>query len=119
MVQKVGFLCGSIVTNDEHVLLTIEGKWLETIVHMTKLEFLDLPHPKQVQLFISICIHIKFRLSTTSTLVGFQENTQQFFSQVETSLKGEALFVSSIINPNDNGQRSVKHKLDFVESKSI
>jgi hypothetical protein len=34
MVQKLGFLCGSIVTNDEHVLLTIESKWLEVIVHM-------------------------------------------------------------------------------------
>ncbi len=60
--------------NDEHVLLTIEGKWLEAIVHMTKFEFLDLPRLKQVQLLISIHIHGKFRLSTTYALVGFQEN---------------------------------------------
>jgi hypothetical protein len=58
MVQKLSFLCGSIATNDKPVLLTIEGKWFETIVHMTKFEFLDLPRPKQVQLFISIVYHI-------------------------------------------------------------
>jgi hypothetical protein len=55
MVQNLCFLHGSIATNDEHVLLTIEGKWLEAIVHMTKSKFLDLPHPKKVKLFISIC----------------------------------------------------------------
>jgi len=43
MVQKLSFLHGSTATNDEHVLLTIESKWLETIVHMTKSKFLDLP----------------------------------------------------------------------------
>jgi hypothetical protein len=47
-VQKLGFLCGSIATNDKANLLTIESKWLEAIVHMTKSEFLDLPPPKQV-----------------------------------------------------------------------
>ncbi len=36
IVQKLGFLHGSITTNDEHVLLTIKCKWLEAIVHMTK-----------------------------------------------------------------------------------
>jgi hypothetical protein len=46
MVQKLGFLCGSMTTNDEPMLFTIEGKWLETIVHRIKFEFLDLPHLK-------------------------------------------------------------------------
>ncbi len=113
-IQKLSFLCGSIATNDELVLLTIEGKWLETIMHMKKLEFLDFPCLKQVQLLISIRIHIKFCLSTTSTLAGFQENIQQFIPQVETSLKGKALFTPSIIIPNDNVQQSVKRKLDFT-----
>jgi hypothetical protein len=72
-IQKLGFVRGFITTNDEFVLLTIEGKWFETIVHMTESEFLDLPCPKQVQLFISIRIHGKFHLSTTSTLVGFKK----------------------------------------------
>jgi hypothetical protein len=36
MVQNLGFLCGSITTNNEHVLLTIEGKWFEVIMHLTK-----------------------------------------------------------------------------------
>jgi hypothetical protein len=35
MVQKLSFLRGSITTNDELVLLIIEGKWFEAIVHMT------------------------------------------------------------------------------------
>ncbi len=60
------------------MLLTIEAKWLETIMHMTKSEFLDLPCPKQVQLLISIHIHGKFRLSTTFAFVGFQTDMQQF-----------------------------------------
>jgi hypothetical protein len=71
--SKIGFLCGSIVTNDEHVLLIIESKWLEAVVHMTKSEFLDLLCPKQVQLLISIHIHDKFRLLITFAFVSFQE----------------------------------------------
>jgi hypothetical protein len=60
------------------VLLTIEGKWLEAIVHMTEFEFLDLPHPKQVQRLISIRIYGKIWLLTTFALINFQENIQQF-----------------------------------------
>ncbi len=60
MVQKLGFLRGSIITNDEPLLLTIEGKWLQAIVHIIESEFLDLPCTKQVQLLISIHIHGKF-----------------------------------------------------------
>ncbi len=75
------------------VLLTIKCKWLEAIVHVTQFEFLDLLHPKQVQLFISIRIHGKFHLSTTFALVGFQENIQQFIPQSETNLKDEVLLL--------------------------
>ncbi len=39
MVKKLIFLHDSIATNDEHVLLIIEDKWLETIVHMIESEF--------------------------------------------------------------------------------
>jgi hypothetical protein len=46
MIQKLSFFRGSIATNDEFVLLTIEGKWLEAIVHMTESKFLDIPCPK-------------------------------------------------------------------------
>jgi hypothetical protein len=85
---------------------------------MTKSKFFDLPHPKQVQLFISICIHGKSCLSTTSTLVGFQKDIKQFISHAKiTSLEGEALVCPSTIISNNNVQRNVKHKLDFVESK--
>jgi hypothetical protein len=119
MVQKLGLLCGSIVTNDEHVLLIIEGKWLATIMHMIEFKFLDLPCPKQVQFLISIHIYGKFRLLITSTLVGFQEDIQQFIPQAKISLKGEAFVAPLTIIPNDYVQLSVKHKLDFVESKLI
>jgi hypothetical protein len=77
-VQKLGFLRDSIVTNDELVLLTIEGEWLEAIMYMTKLEFLDLPHLKQIQFIISIHIHGKFHLSITFAFVGFQKDIEQF-----------------------------------------
>jgi len=52
---------------------------------------LDLPRPKQVQLFISICIHDIFHLLTTFAFVGFQEDIQQFIAQMKISLKGEGL----------------------------
>jgi hypothetical protein len=38
-IQKLGFFHGSIVTKDEPILLIIDGKWLEVIVHMTEFEF--------------------------------------------------------------------------------
>jgi hypothetical protein len=71
---------------------------------MTKSEFLDLARPKQVQFLISICIHGKFHLSTTSVLAGFQKNIQQFIPRAETNLKGKAFVAPSIIIPNDNVQ---------------
>jgi hypothetical protein len=37
--------------------LTIEGKWLETIVHMAKFGFLNLAYPKQVQFLVLIHVH--------------------------------------------------------------
>jgi hypothetical protein len=86
-IQKLGFLHGSIATNDECILLTIKGKWLETIMHMTESKFLDLLHAKQVQLLISIRIHGKFQLSPTFALIGIQEDIRQFIPQRETSLK--------------------------------
>jgi hypothetical protein len=118
-IQKLNFLHGSIVTHDEAMLLIIKGKWLEAFVHMTKSEFLNLPHPKQVQLLILIRIHGKFRLSPASTLVGFQKDIQQFIPRTKTSLKGEAFVVPLKIILNDNVQQSVKCKLNFVESKTI
>jgi hypothetical protein len=33
-VQKSSFFSWFIATNDEHVLLTIEGEWFKVIVHM-------------------------------------------------------------------------------------
>ncbi len=48
MVQKFGFLHGSIVANDKPVLLIIESKWFGVIVHIIESKFLDLLCPKQV-----------------------------------------------------------------------
>ncbi len=69
IVQKLGFFHGLITINDELVLLTIEGKWFEAIMHMIESEFLDLPCLKQVQLFLHI--HNKFQLLPTFAFVGF------------------------------------------------
>jgi hypothetical protein len=73
-----GFLGVPNTTKNGFILLTIEGKWLETIMDMTKFEFLNLAHPKQVQLLVSICVCGKCKFLGTSTLVGFQEDIQQF-----------------------------------------
>jgi hypothetical protein len=84
------------------MLLIIDGKWLEAIVHMRKPQFLDLFRPKQVQFLISIHIHGKFQLSTIFALIGFQEDIQQFIPQAKTNLKGKGLVAPSTIIPNDN-----------------
>jgi hypothetical protein len=47
-VHKSCFFHGLIATNVGSMLMTIEGKWHEAILHMTKFEFLDLAHPKQI-----------------------------------------------------------------------
>ncbi len=77
-VHKLSFLRSSIATNDGPILLTIEGKLLEAIVHMTKFEFINLGHSKQVQLLVSICVFSIFQLSSTFSFINFQENIQQF-----------------------------------------
>ncbi len=69
-VHKSSFLWGSISTNDGPILLTIEGKWFETIMHMTKFEFLNLARLKQVQFLVAIFCG-KFEMLPTSALVGF------------------------------------------------
>jgi hypothetical protein len=62
------FLCATILTSEKHMLLTIEGKWLETIKHMIEFTFLVSLRQKQVQLLISIWICGKFYLLPTSNL---------------------------------------------------
>jgi hypothetical protein len=47
-VHKSSFLPGFTATNDGPILLTIEGKWLEVVMHIIKFEFLNLFHPKQI-----------------------------------------------------------------------
>jgi len=74
-IQKLSFLHGSIATNGEQMLLTIEGKWLEIIVCMTKFEFLDLLHPKQVQFLISIHIHGNFDCRSHLSLLAFKKTS--------------------------------------------
>lgn len=104
----------TITTNEEPMLLTIKGKWLEAIVHMTKFRFLALPHLKQVQFLISIRIHNKFHWSPTFTLIGFHKDNEQFLSKMESSLRGGDLVIifEPIVSKYDV-QCSVKHKIDF------
>ncbi len=74
IVQNQMFLWDSITTKDEFILLTIEGKWLEVIVHMIEFELLNLIHPKQIQFLVSITVCGKFQLSPTVAFIGFQED---------------------------------------------
>jgi hypothetical protein len=73
-VHKSSFLQDSIATKDECTLLTIEGKWLEVVVHMIEFEFLNLTRPKQIQFLVSIHVYGKFQLSPTFALVSFQKH---------------------------------------------
>jgi hypothetical protein len=41
-------------------------------------------------------------LSTTSALIGFQKDIQQFIPLAKTNLKGEGLVAPLAIIPNDN-----------------
>jgi hypothetical protein len=50
--KKVGYLRASIATTKDPIILTIEGKWLEGVVHMLETNFLILQCPKQVQFLI-------------------------------------------------------------------
>jgi hypothetical protein len=60
-IKKVGFLRASIApTIGNHVPFTIEGKWFEAMVGMSKADFFVQPHPKQVQLLIKTKLQGKF-----------------------------------------------------------
>jgi hypothetical protein len=58
-------------------------------------------------------------LSSTSTFFSFQEDIQQFISQVETNLHVKGLVASLAISFSDDVQHNVKYKLDFDELKSV
>jgi hypothetical protein len=70
-IEKIIYLCAFIATNNEHVLLTIEGKWMEAIVYMTISKLFNCLHLKEVQIFNKIHIYGKFWLAHTSIHVGF------------------------------------------------
>jgi hypothetical protein len=55
------------------VFVNIVEKWLEAIVHQSAIEFLVHSWPEQIKLLKNICICGTFTLSTTSYLVGFEE----------------------------------------------
>jgi len=44
--KKARYLCASIATTRDPIILTIESKWLEGVVHMLETNFLILPCPK-------------------------------------------------------------------------
>jgi len=48
--KSMPLLHGSIIMNDERLLITIDGKWLEAFVHITKATFLNLPCLIQIEL---------------------------------------------------------------------
>jgi hypothetical protein len=75
------FVRGTIVTDDNlSVFINIEGRWLEAILHETVVQFLASSRFEQIKLLKSIRIRGTFLLSTTSHLVGFQEQFNFHFS---------------------------------------
>jgi hypothetical protein len=75
IIQKLNFRCGSIVTNDELVLLIIKGKWLEALVHMIEYEFLNLLLLKQVQLLIQFSFMVNFACQPHLLLLAFKSTS--------------------------------------------
>jgi len=73
LVADVIICLTSDVHYNAHILLTTKGKWLEAVVHIIEFEILNLFCPKQVQLFISICVCGKLQLWPT-----FAKNTFKF-----------------------------------------
>jgi hypothetical protein len=55
-----------------------------------------------VQFLVLIHVHGKFQLSATSTLVGLQEDIQQFILEIERNLSAKGLVVPLAINFNDD-----------------
>ena len=72
-------LRASIRYEGEPIPLIVEGKWMEALVHMKELDFLNFPQSIQVQILNKIRIQDENQLTSTFTLVGFQKkkNIQQ------------------------------------------
>jgi hypothetical protein len=81
---KSAFVRGTIVTDENwSVFVNIDGRWLEALIHETTDQFLASSRFEQIKLLKSIRIRGTFLLSTTSHLVGFQEQFQ--FHQYSSS----------------------------------
>ncbi len=76
-IKKARYLCASIATTEDPIILTIEGKWIKGVVHMLETNFLILPHPKEVQLFIKKKLLGKLLLSLIFQLMGFEEHIEE------------------------------------------
>jgi hypothetical protein len=101
------FFCGSITTNDEPMLLTIEGKWFETIMHiMTNICVSSKTsstlhfnwYSRQILIVTQICL---YRLSRRHPTI---------YSTSENQFEGQRFSCSF---GNYNVQHSVKHKAWF------
>ena len=66
-------LRASIRYEGEPIPLIVEGKWMEALVHMKELDFLNFPQSIQVQILNKIRIQDELQLNSTFTLVGFQK----------------------------------------------
>jgi hypothetical protein len=77
-----------------------------------------LPNGKKKGL-ISICVRGKCKLLGTYTLVGFQEDIQQFIPKLERNLSVKRLVAPLAISSNDDVQHNVKHNLNFDELKFL
>jgi len=95
--------------------MSLREKNLKTIMQLLNWV---LPNGKKKSL-ISICICGKCKLLGTSTLVGFQEDIQQFIPKLKRNLSVERLVAPLAISSNDDVQHNVKHKLNSNESKFL
>ena len=74
---RSGILHATITCGDLSMyFVNIEGQWLEAVLYQSKIEFLKSSQLQQIQLLKCICIVENFLLSTTSYLIGFEEDFQ-------------------------------------------
>jgi hypothetical protein len=86
---------------------------------MIEFEFLDLFRPNKFNSLVQFTFMVNFACWPHLPLLVFKKISNNLSPKQKTNLKGEALVVPLTIILNENVQRNVKCKIDFIEFKSI
>jgi hypothetical protein len=100
-VHKLGFLWGSTTTNDYLYYWPLRENGLKQLCIWQSLNFWILFIQNKFNPLFQFCVCCKFQLSCTS-LVGFQEDIQQFIQKIKRNLNVEGLIAPFVISCNDD-----------------